>query len=194
MKNYFNEYLNTKKALSKMLEQFYTYYIDNDVAFNLQIIFDESDMKNGKVHCIFNQFQPEGEYLFELLGYEGPIIPYHKYLDNHFNIQKEQMKDGVDYYGEYLKLTLELLYMIEKHYQFYMEKENSGGLKKVCFDNSEELRVYSNQGEVAGKYAWNVLEFDKDIITRKELFELEESIKEKLLSRLSEKQLVKKMF
>lgn len=92
-KEYYIKYLQTKMALSYMIGQFYEYYISTEEAEKYGIEYDESDFVfNDKVECYFHKFENAGEYAWEVLEFNKPIISQDELFNKQNEIRQELLE------------------------------------------------------------------------------------------------------
>lgn len=88
---------------------------------------------------------------------------------------------------ENLRLKIALSAMIEQFYSYRISKEEADDYNIKYNENDNDVECYFHLFESAGERAWNMLGFKKPIISKEELFELDEKLRTELLSLLKNK-------
>ena len=195
MEEYFNEYLKAKRVLSLLVLQFYDYRISIKDAEKYGLIYSESDIKFDAVDCLCHLFNPEGERLWQILGYNKPIITREEFYKNYENVKNEKINPEINYYEEYLKMSLIIAHMVRTYYKYDISVENA---KKCGVEYNEDDvfdgKIYAvhHLYESAGESAWNFLDLDEPVILSDVVYDKQEEIRNKLLDLTYNKNISKK--
>lgn len=187
MNDYFYKYLETKMSLLKFILQFYDHRLLIEKADKLNIEYNENDIKFGLITCYFHNYSSEGEYLWNLLNIEKPIITYDELNNIRENIKQETFDNNIDYELSYLKNLLKISYMVERYYKTKIEIEKADKLNieyDLDYDELDGvLDVYYHICESCGEYAWNLLDIEQKIITSSQMYKKQQQLIEKLLEK-----------
>ena len=184
MNDYFYKYLNTKISFSKFISQFYDYLLPIKKADKLKIEYNEKDKEFGFTTCYFHNYSIEGEYLWNLLNIEKPIITLDELYEIRKNIKQEKYDNNIDYELSYLKNLLKISYMVKRYYNTKIEIAKADIMNiKYDLDYDEFdglLDAYYHICESCGEYAWNLLDIEQDVITSSQMFEKQQQLLEKI--------------
>lgn len=182
--DYFNKYLETKISFAMFIGQFYNTYISIDEAkkYNLEIIDDDKLIDSIRVYYHF--YTTQGQYLWDSLGIEKPIINRNELWNIRKNIKNESYDENIDYKRLYLKNLLTISHLVRKFYKqdLSIEDAKRNNIEYNDFDEIDgKVKTYHHIFESAGENAWNILGIEEDIITDSFLYNYDKKIEEQLL-------------
>ncbi len=182
--NYFIEYKLAKLTLAKMAANFYDHELSLEEAKIYGINYNKFNYKKKNISCCFHRYEPSGEYIWNALGIEKPIITYDELLEISNVIRSEKAEDK-NYEEEFLRMSICINSMVMKFYGCKMEKSVAKELK-VKYDKDFDLcegmvDTYDNLQESTGQDAWRVLGYENQIVASSVVESKHTELTEKLL-------------
>ena len=172
--NYYNEYVKAKKSLAVMILQFGDFILKHedkdemlpDVEGYYSWVVLQNDDINITGEDVYNLgfSRIDDEYVFD---YYEEII--------------EEDDPNLNYYKEYLRVSLIVAYMVEKN------------CKDIYTNYSDQGDYYHHLHESAGEKAWKLLGFDDDVIPKEMLDNKINELKKELLKLKSSKKKIKEI-
>lgn len=184
MRENFDKYLMSKIVLSKMVAQFYSSYISVEEADELNIEYNEGDIKNNYIECIFNNFLPEGNYIWNLLDIKKDVITFEEIWNKMDEIREEAFDKEKDYYKIYLNNALLIIDMVKTYYNhtISVNQAKKYNLNYVDLDEFDDrVMTCFHEFEGAGESAWYLLGINKPIIARSEIDNIQNNIKKEIM-------------
>ena len=182
--NYFIEYKLAKLTLAKMAANFYDHELSVEEAKIYGINYNKFNYKKKNISCCFHRDEPSGEYIWNVLGIEKPIITYDELLEISNVIRSEKAEDK-NYEEEFLRMSICINSMVMKFYGCKMGKSVAKELK-VKYDKDFDLcegmvDTYDNLQESTGMSAWQVLGYEDQIVASSVVESKHTELTEKLL-------------
>ncbi len=191
MYNYFNEYIFSKIVIAFIMRNNYSFDIPIEDIKNYDIDYNENDINDDSISCCFHQFQPEGEYIWNILNIKNPIITKHASEDILFNIRFEQEDIEKNYYRDFIKMSLIVINMIEKNFiSYFSEKEieHIENVRKIKINYDEDIDLIDENIKICfhdymkmGELSWILLDFDEDFIPYSELLKKKKELMDNLI-------------
>lgn len=168
MEDYFNKYLMAKLSLYKMVSQFLNSYLSLDEVKKRQLEIDEEYFIYGNYQEVcFHNFKSEGVLAWKYLDLKKDYITHREIWDLEFNLKNTKLDPNIDYYEEYLKISILLIDMTKKYYEYTITLEDAQK-NNIKYNDIDELYnqicVCYNYSESAGESVWNLFNIDNDMI------------------------------
>ena len=186
IKDYFEEYKKSKVALCHMALQVYGTSIKTDEADRMHIKYNKDDVNFlNEIDVCSHEYNPMGERVWQVLNIEKPVITFEE-LWNYLELfANEPRKENINYYKEYLKISLLLVYLVLDYYSCTITKEEADN-RKLNYDEvfdleHNEVSVCHHYFEGAGEHAWRLFELEDDIIPVSQFEDKKYELKQKLL-------------
>lgn len=173
-KDFFDKYKEAKFCLYSMVVQFLDAYISiNDIEkYGINYSKDDFEYKIDNTseyfNACFHNFESEGLLAWNYLEIDKPFITFDEIWDKRSKIAKENIKDDVNYYEMYLKISILLIDMVEKYYRASVSIND---IKDDYIDYDKEEDVWDNQicachhmFESAGENTWIFFDIEKPYV------------------------------
>ncbi len=183
----YEKYVEAKKCLFNMIIQF----------FSIDILINEleSNIESDYICICSHQFSSDGLLAWKYLNLDRDYYT----LDEIFDLKKEYnyIDNTVDYYTEYLKMSILLIEMTTRYYSKkytveelekynikYDEDDEYGGKVDMCRHNCES----------AGESVWNLFNIDKELVSRSVFDNIRIKYEKELLNNEEVKKLIRRKY
>ena len=169
MDNYFEKYIEAKKCLYDMVLQFFTTYITFAEAKELDLEILKNDIYLDKyVEICSHNFKSDGLLAWNYLSIDKDYLTFNEMYELKLDLKNEQYDTNINYYKEYLKISILLIDIKTKYYYKKIPKEDAVNSNIQFNEDIDEIGnnvdVCYHMCESAGENVWNLLKIDDNVI------------------------------
>ena len=186
MDNYFKKYLEAKKCLYDMVLQFFTTYLTFSEVKELEIEISKDDIYLDRyVEICSHKFKSDGLLAWNYLNIDKDYLTFNEMCELELDLKNEKYDPNINYYKEYLKISILLIDMTTKYYYKKITKEdaitNNIPFNEDVDEIGNDVEVCYHMCESAGENVWNLLEIDNNSIGCSVLNDKRDNYSKKLL-------------
>ena len=183
----YEKYVEAKKCLFNMIIQF----------FSIDILINEleSNIESDYICICSHQFSSDGLLAWKYLNLDRDYYT----LDEIFDLKKEYnyIDNTIDYYTEYLKMSILLIEMTTR---YYSKKYSVEELEKynIKYDEDDEyggkVDMCRHNCESAGESVWNLFNIDKELVSRSVFDNIRIKYEKELLNNEEVKKIIRRKY